>query len=218
MTMHLERDLEKLRKSLLLLSSHVEEAISNVLQYMDKQEAATASRIRELEDQINEMEVDIEGECLKILALHQPVAVDLRFLIVVLKVNNDLERMGDQAVNIVDRIGDTKDFADLRAQLTFPKMNEAVRHMVRSSLNSLVQQDADLARDVVAQDDTVDDLHAENYRILRSYSHEHPEAIDGALAFATISSNLERIADLCTNIGEEVIFMMEGEVIRHQGP
>ncbi len=215
MTMHLERDLEKLRKSLLLLSSHVEEAIGNTLHYMDEQEEATKKRIRELEDQINEMEVDIEGECLKILALHQPVAVDLRFLIVALKVNNDLERMGDQAVNIVNRIADTEPFSELRSNLNFPVMNELVRKMVRTSLNALVQQDVALAREVVEQDDEVDDLHAKNYEILRSFTHDHADAIDGALAFATISSNLERIADLCTNIGEEVIFMMEGEVVRH---
>jgi phosphate transport system protein len=214
--MHLERDLEKLRKNLLLLSSHVEEAIGNTLQYMDKQEEPTGQRIKELEAKINEMEVDIEGECLKILALHQPVAVDLRFLIVALKVNNDLERMGDQAINILNRIGETAEFSELRAKLNFSAMNDVVRQMVRASLDALVQQDVELARKVVDQDDDVDDLHAENFKVLRSFTHDHPDAIDGALSFATISSNLERIADLCTNIGEEVIFMMEGEVVRHQ--
>jgi phosphate transport system protein len=125
--------------------------------------------------------------------------------------------MGDQAVNIANRMSDTKDFAELRAQLNFTNMNEGVRRMVRSSLDALVQQDVELARKVVSMDDEVDAFHAENFQTLRSYSHDHPDSIDGALAFATISSNLERIADLCTNIGEEVIFMIEGEVVRHQG-
>lgn len=216
MTMHLQRDLDKLRKSILTLSGLVEESTRKSIDFLRNHDDSLANEIERLEVRINDMEVDIEEDSLKILALHQPVAADLRFIIVVLKVNNDLERMGDQAVNIVNRVNTLSDNKELKNLLKLEMMSEKVLAMVRGSLDALVEADTTLAEDVVAMDDVVDDLHAENYEILRDYASTHPDSISEAMSIATISSNLERIGDLSTNIAEEVLFMIDGEVVRHQ--
>lgn len=216
MTMHLQRDIDKLRKSILMLSALVEESTRKSIDYLRNHDDTLANDIQRLEVRINDMEVDIEEDSLKILALHQPVAADLRFIIVVLKVNNDLERMGDQAVNIVHRVNTLSDNEELKGLLKLEKMSEKVLEMVRGSLDALVNADTALANKVVDMDEAVDDLHAENYEVLRVFARTHPESVAEVMSIATISSNLERIGDLSTNIAEEVLFMIDGEVVRHQ--
>jgi len=214
--MHLQRDLEKVRKLLLQLGGLVKEITGKSISFVDTRADRLVSEVLSLEDTINALEVDIDEECLKILALHQPVATDLRFVVVVMKVTNDLERMGDQAVNITNRVKAIVGQPEMPVDLPMRQMCRAVDDMVSQSLTALVDQDVERARRVVEMDEAVDALHARNYELIRGAIAQSPECAGAALSFATISSNLERMGDLCTNIAEEVIFMMEGDIVRHQ--
>jgi len=216
MTRHLQRDLESLRKDVLHLGSLVQGSTKASIDFLNSKKTQQLDEVAQLERRINELEVDIEEHCLKILALHQPVAIDLRFIVVVMKVNNDLERMGDQAVNIAHRVQALIGEPDLGLELPLNQMTDTIQQMVTLSLEALVNQDATIARRVVEMDDEVDDLHSENYAALRRLVENNPQRVGSAMSMATVSSNLERIGDLCTNIAEEVIFMVEGKVIRHQ--
>ena len=216
MTVHLQRDLDSLKKDIVHLGSLVQNSTQSVVEFLGTKSEQQLQEVLEYEDRINELEVDIEEHCLKVLALHQPVAIDLRFIIVIMKVNNDLERMGDQAVNISHRVKSLIDGPELPISLPIDEMTNAVQEMVSLSLDALVGQDPTIARKVVEMDDIVDDLNAKTYDIVRETIEANPSLVNSAMSMATISSNLERIGDLCTNIAEEVIFMVEGQVIRHQ--
>ena len=215
MSIHLQRDLDNLRKDILRLGSLVRESTLKSIELFNTQALSLAEEVNTLELHINELEVEIEENCLKILALHQPVAIDLRFIVVVMKVNNDLERMGDQAVNIAKRVTSLMKEESHTFELPLGAMTDTVQDMVALSLEALVNQDPDLARRVVQIDDLLDDLNARNYQALRAGVEKTPALFSQAMSLATVSSNLERIGDLCTNIAEEVIFMVEGKVIRH---
>lgn len=215
MSKHLQRDLERLRKNILMLGTLVEEATDKSIKAISRSDQKILDELFKGEERINQMEVDIEEECLKLLALHQPVATDLRFIVAVLKVNNDLERMGDQAINIADRVRHLMDKPPLSAPVDFAAMGEVARRMVHLSLEALVEQDVDLARQVGEMDDELDDMHAQTYQIVQDAMAKDPEIISTAVSYITISSNLERIGDLSTNIAEETVFMEEGEVVRH---
>ena len=216
MTVHLQRDLDNLKKDIVHLGSLVQNSTQSVVEFLGTKSEQQLQDVLEYEDRINELEVDIEEHCLKVLALHQPVAIDLRFIIVIMKVNNDLERMGDQAVNISHRVKSLMDDPELPVSLPIGEMTNAVQKMVSLSLEALVSQDPAIAREVVDMDDIVDDLNAQTYDLIRETIQADPSLVTSAMSMATISSNLERIGDLCTNIAEEVIFMVEGQVIRHQ--
>ena len=216
MTVHLQRDLDSLKKDIVHLGSLVQNSTQSVVEFLGTKSEQQLQDVLEYEDRINELEVDIEEHCLKVLALHQPVAIDLRFIIVIMKVNNDLERMGDQAVNISQRVKSLMDGPKLPISLPIDEMTNAVQKMVSLSLEALVSQDPAIARKVVDMDDIVDDLNAQTYDLIRETIQANPSLVNSAMSMATISSNLERIGDLCTNIAEEVIFMVEGQVIRHQ--
>jgi len=216
MTVHLQRDLDSVKKDIVHLGSLVQNSTQSVVEFLGTKSEQQLQDVLEYEDRINELEVDIEEHCLKVLALHQPVAIDLRFIIVIMKVNNDLERMGDQAVNISHRVKSLMDGPELPISLPIDEMTNAVQKMVSLSLDALVSQDPAIARKVVDMDDIVDDLNAQTYDLIRETIQANPSLVNSAMSMATISSNLERIGDLCTNIAEEVIFMVEGQVIRHQ--
>lgn len=216
MTVHLQRDLDSLKKDIVHLGSLVQNSTQSVVEFLGTKSEQQLQDVLEYEDRINELEVDIEEHCLKVLALHQPVAIDLRFIIVIMKVNNDLERMGDQAVNISHRVKSLMDGPELPISLPIDEMTNAVQKMVSLSLEALISQDPAIARKVVDMDDIVDDLNAQTYDLIRETIQANPSLVNSAMSMATISSNLERIGDLCTNIAEEVIFMVEGQVIRHQ--
>lgn len=216
MSMHLARDLEALRKKLSVLGALVEESTAKAIEFITQPEHSLATEIASIEERVNEVEVEIEEDCLKVLALHQPVAADLRFVIAVLKVNNDLERMGDQSQNIVSRVRSLQSEATMNEVPDFAGMSRRVLDMVRIALDALIQQDVSLARQVVTLDDEVDEIHAANYQFLRQKAAISPETVGAAMSYGTISSNLERIGDLSTNIAEDVIFMIEGHVVRHQ--
>lgn len=216
MSLHLHRDLDKLKKEVLRLGNMVELAINNAFLALNNRDSSYVEEVLTNEEQINEMEVQIEEECLKILALHQPVAVDLRFLVVVLKVNNDLERMGDIAKNIAERAKDLME-SDVIPDLGQPMQGlpDLVRTMVTSSLDSLVKLDDQLARKIIEMDDEVDQINRDMYVAVKSLVAEQPSIADSAINLLSCSRNMERIGDLATNIAEDVIFVVEGKVVRH---
>ena len=216
MSLHLHRDLDKLKKEVLRLGNMVELAIDNAFLALNNRNSSYVEEVLTNEEQINEMEVQIEEECLKILALHQPVAVDLRFLVVVLKVNNDLERMGDIAKNIAERAKDLME-SDVIPDLGQPMQGlpDLVRTMVTSSLDSLVKLDDQLARKIIEMDDEVDQINRDMYVAVKSLVAEQPSIADSAINLLSCSRNMERIGDLATNIAEDVIFVVEGKVVRH---
>ena len=216
MSLHLHRDLDKLKKEVLRLGNLVELAINNAFLALNNRDSSIVEEVLTNEEQINEMEVQIEEECLKILALHQPVAVDLRFLVVTLKVNNVLERMGDIAKNIAERAKDLME-SDVIPDLGQPMQGlpDLVRTMVRSSLDSLVKLDDQLARKIIEMDDEVDQINRDMYAAVKSLVAEQPSVADSAINLLSCSRNMERIGDLATNIAEDVIFVVEGKVVRH---
>jgi len=216
MSLHLQRDLDKLKKEMLKLGNMVEKSINSAILALNNREIAYVDEVFENEELINEMEVKVEEDCLKILALHQPVAVDLRFIVVVLKVNNDLERMGDIAKNIAKRARDLME-VDPIPELTsvIQELPDLIRTMVRNSLDSLVKLDDQLAREVIDMDDTVDQINREMYGAIKKIVQENSDISDAAINLLSTSRYMERIGDLSTNIAEDVIFMVEGKVIRH---
>jgi phosphate transport system protein len=218
MSLHLQRDLEALKKELLQLGNLVESAINFAIQSLLNRETSAAERVLQIEIEINEKEVLIEEECLKLLALHQPVAVDLRFIVAVLKVDNDLERMGDFAKNIAKR---ALDLVHLPPVPIFPEfvneLPDLVRTMVRKSLDSLVALDVDMARNVIRMDKRVDEINAMTYKEVQRIIFEDVKRTEAALNLLSCSRHMERIADLSTNIAEDVLFMVEGKVMRHKG-
>ena len=212
---HLSRDMDKIKRRLLSMGALVETATDRAISALLNRDAVLAAEVIQGDKRIDADEVELEEDCLKVLALHQPFAEDLRFIVTVMKVNNDLERMGDLAVNIAERAQFLAAVPELNVPLPVPEIAEKVRHMVRSALDSLVESDVELAQKVIESDDEVDDLHREMYGTLVDIMKADPERIERASSFISSSRNLERIADLATNIAEDVVFLVKGEVIRH---
>ena len=212
---HFSRELEKIKKLILSLGAKVEEQVRMATQAVETHDAELAQQIIKSDYDVDEMEVEIEEECLKILALHQPVAVDLRFLIAVIKINNDLERIGDQAVNIAERVDviAKRDLSDLFFDYT--SMGEKVQEMLKMSLDALVSMDYDLAYSVVMRDDEGDQIKSDAYDRIKQAMSNHPDKIGYLINLLLSSRHLERLADHTTNIAEEVIYLIEGEIIRH---
>ncbi len=215
MSIHLQKDLEHLDKELLILSSMVEDATNKAILALVDRRLDLARQVMREDDRINTREVLIEEECLKMLALHQPVAADLRFIVAVLKVNNDLERMGDLAVNIAERAAYLATREPLQVSLDFPKMAEGVREMVRESLDALTNMNPRLARHVLTMDDEIDEANRGMFDILQDLMHRDPSTIERAVHLLSASRHLERIADLATNIAQDVVYIAEGRMIRH---
>lgn len=213
---HLQRDLDRLKKEILGEGAMVERAINDAIRSLLERDQALARQVMEGDAEMDEREVGVEEDCLKILALHQPVAHDLRFIIAVLKVNNDLERMGDFAVNIAERAMFLAGQDPIPRPLNFPEMTEKVRAMVRGSLDALITNDPVLARKICADDDEVDAMHREMYYVTQDVMRTDPEFVERAVHTLSVSRHLERIADLATNIAEDVVFMVDGEIIRHR--
>jgi phosphate transport system protein len=174
-----------------------------------------AKKIVAGDTRIDDMEVELEEECLKILALHQPVAADLRFIVSVLKINNDLERMADLAANIAERAKDLSGPLKVEMPYDVEEMAREAERMLEISLEALVSQDRELAVKAIALDDVVDRLHADNFTQVKKSIRDNPEQMDGYIIYLSVSRYLERIADLATNIAEDVIYMIDGEIVRH---
>ena len=215
MTRHLQKELDRLKKRILALGAMVEERVRMARNSIETRDGQLAQKIIELDHEIDESEIEIEEECLKILALHQPVAVDLRFLSAVIKINNDLERIGDEAVNIAQRVLIISKREKLEIPFDYSLMAEKAEYMLKESLDSVVNMDLDIAVNVCASDDEVDDLQNEAYDIIKQAIKNNPERVGYLINLLLISRHLERIADHATNIAEEVVYMIEGEIVRH---
>jgi len=215
MTKHFQRELDKIKKHVLSLGTLVEERVRMASRAIEERDAALAEKIIKSDYEIDEMEVVVEEECLKVLALHQPVAVDLRFLVAVIKINNDLERIGDQAVNIAERVKTMAAKAPFKFVFDYSTMAQRAEEMLKMSLDALVNFDIDTALAVLAMDDEVDAIKNEAYDRIKATMQENPDRIGYLINLLLISRHLERLADHATNIAEEVIYMIEGEIVRH---
>jgi phosphate transport system protein len=214
---HLEKEIEKLKRNTLGLSALVEESVHKAIASIETADLRLAEHVIESDTRIDEMEVDVEEECLKILALHQPVAIDLRFIVGVLKLNNDLERIADLAVNIAEQARPLVAAGARGLPANIREMARAVESMLGGSLDALVNLDTKAAWAVCAADDAVDNLHRDTYATIKSEIQKDPTRTDVLIHHLSVSRYLERIADHATNIAEDVIYLVEGAIVRHGG-
>ena len=212
---HFQKELESLKENLLKMAAIVEEALRNSVQSLVKRDSDLARKTFEFEDRINRMENAIDEMCLKLLALRQPMAADLRFITSAMKITTDLERMGDQAVNIAERVLSLNEEPQLKPYIDIPHMTEIVQSMVKDVLDAFVNRDSKLARSVCAKDDVVDGLNDRVVRELLTFMISDPKTITRAVHLMIVARCLERIADHATNIAEDVIFMVDALVIKH---
>ncbi len=215
MSMHLIREMESLKRMILSLSAIVEENVQKAVSSIENRDAALAEEVRETDIQIDQLEIEVEEECLKALALHQPVAVDLRFIVAVLKINNDLERVGDLAVNIAERAISLCSLPETPVTLNFGEICRKTLEMLRISLDALMNMDVQRAQEVLTLDDQVDALDQEIHARVLDAIRENPKWVDTLITYRAASRHLERIADYTTNIAEDVIYMIEGWIVRH---
>ncbi len=218
MTRHLQTELKNIKKRILSLGALVEENLRMAVNSIERKNTRMAEGAVNADHRINEMEVEVEEECLKIIALHQPVAVDLRFLAAVIKINNDLERIGDEAVNIAERVISLASGPFVAVDIEYVTMAEKTQTMLKSSLDAFVNLDVDLAYKVILKDDEVDSLNRHIIDKVIGAAEKRPELVGSLISYVSIARYLERVADHATNIAEEVIYMIEGEIPRHRYP
>jgi phosphate transport system protein len=212
---HFETDLQALKNRLLNMGAMVEERVHAAIQALMERNLEAAEAIAKSDEEVNALQIEIDDRCLKLLALQQPMASDLRLITSAMKINADLERIGDQAVNIAENAMKMLSAPPLKPIIDLPRMAEMAERMTRDSLDSFVRRDPALAREVLGQDDEVDRLKDTIFRVLLTYMMADPGTIERALALILISRNLERIADHATNIAEDVIFLVEARDVRH---
>jgi phosphate transport system protein len=213
---HLQREVELLKKMVLSLGAKVEERVREATIAIDERDARLAKKVVDTDPEIDSMEVDIEEECLKILALHQPVAIDLRFIVAVLKINNDLERIADLAVNIAERAAFLATQPKLDISFRFRPMAQSVKEMLRKSLDALVNLSEESAIQVIEADNEVDRMNSDMYMLVQEGIRKNPGEMESLIHMLSASRHLERIGDHATNIAEDVIYMISGEVVRHK--
>jgi phosphate transport system protein len=218
MSLHLQRQLSKLKEHILALGALVEEAVVDAIRAVETRDDKLAAQVIERDTEIDIMEVDIEEECLHTLALHQPVAFDLRYVVAVLKINNDLERIADLAVNIAEKVELlNKNRAPVTPSgLDLAAMALKVRTMVKQSLDAMVDINPDLAEIVIQSDDEVDAIHKRMYLAVKENIRQHPEGVELYINLLSVSRNLERIADHAVNVSDDVIYMAKGDILRHR--
>lgn len=215
MSVHLQREIERLKKNLLGLCALVEEQVQMAVRALLERDVELARRVERRDLEIDHREVEVEEECLKALALHQPVASDLRFIVSAMKMNSDLERIGDLAVNIAHKALCVAAQAPVEIPFDLAGMWQKTQRMLRDSLDALVNLDARLAHDVCARDNEVDQWKHDIRRTAERLMEQNPSQIPVLLNLLAVSRNLERVADHATNIAEDVIYMVEGRIIRH---
>lgn len=216
MPVHLQREIAKLKKDILTIGAMAELSVREATLAIEKRDETLARNVIEKDTEIDQMEVEIEENCLKILALHQPVAIDLRFIIAVLKINNDLERVGDLAVNIAERAAFLAMQPRIEVSFDLVGMAQKAQLMLKKSLDALVNHDVRCANNVLAMDDEIDAMNRQMYLIVQQAIHAQPEQTESLIHLLSASRHLERIADHATNIAEDVIYMIEGEIVRHK--
>ncbi len=217
MSGHVQRGIENLKRKVLSEGARIEDTIAQAVSALQRRDGALARQIIDADTQIDRMEIEVEEECLKILALYQPVAADLRFVVAVLKMNNDLERMGDLACNIAKRAEFLSRHADVDLPFDFSQMAAQAQSMVKRSLDALVNGDAQLARKVCAEDDILDEMRSRHQERILEQTRRDPEHAELLGSLSAVNRHIERIGDMATNVCEDVIYMIEGEIVRHGG-
>jgi phosphate transport system protein len=215
MSVHLQREIERVKKSILALSAIVEDQVQMAVRALLERDTALARNVEQRDNDIDHREVEVEEECLKILALHQPVAIDLRFIVAAMKINSDLERIGDLAVNIARKAASFAEETQMPMPFDIAGMWDKSQSMLRDSIDALVKLDGALAADVCRRDDEVDRIKYEIRVAVEDQIRREPENVRPLMRLLAVSRNLERIADCATNIAEDVIYMSEGRIIRH---
>ncbi len=216
MTDRLHKEIESLKKNIMTLVTEVEENVRMSVKSLKDFNTKLAKKVIREDHHVNQREVQLEEECLKILALYQPVANDLRFIIAVMKINNELERINDLAVNIAERAEFLATRKPVNISFDFMLMSNKVQKMLRNSINALVKLDIKLAYSVCAADDEVDTLNREMFHIVEDSVQKNPKNAKEMLHYLSISRHLERIADSATNISEDIIYMIDGKIVRHK--
>ncbi len=212
---HFIEELEQLKTKLLEMSALVESSIQRSISAVTQKDRTAAEEVFRTEARINAIEIEIDEFAINLLALQQPMAADLRLIVAALKINTDLERMGDLAVSIAERALSLIDGPVIKPMIDIPHISGLVQSMVRKALDAFVMRDPDLARSVLASDDAVDSLRTACYHELVSFMESDPEHIQQALHLLVVTRNLERIADHSTNIAEDVLFLVKGVDVRH---
>jgi phosphate transport system protein len=215
MSVHLQREIERLKKQLLSVSALVEEQVQLAVRALVNRDSELARQIERRDAEIDQREVEVEEECLKMLALYQPVAIDLRLIVSALKINNDLEGIGDMAVNIARKGIALAALPPAEIPFDFDRMGEKVQSMLRDCIAALVNMDMSLAREVCRRDDEVDGMKREARTLAQQLVKRDPARVEFYFNLTAAARNLERIADLATNIAEDVIYMIEGRIVRH---
>jgi phosphate transport system protein len=210
-----QQSLDELKERLLVMAGMVEQAIQRATEAYSSRDEALCELVLLSEPAINRMEREIDGLALDLLAMEQPMAVDLRFILSVIRINADLERVGDQAVNIAGRVQDLGTQANVDLPVDIPRLAQLAGAMVRKALQAFIEGDAVMAESVLLLDDQVDDMNRDAFRSLGSLIKEKPELAPQALNALIISRNLERVGDHATNIAEDVIFWVRGADVRH---
>ncbi len=216
MAEHLHRQLQSLKHDIVYVGSLVEEAVAKAISALAQRDERIAYEVIEADAAIDRMEVSVEEDCLNILALYQPVAHDLRFVVAVLKINNDLERIGDLAKNIAKRVLSLARAREIDIPREFAEMSTLAQLMVKHSLDALVTSNAQLARQVLADDDRVDDIRDAIEAKVHEQIAENPMQTHNLLKVSSVARHLERLADMATHIAEEVIYMVDGNIVRHR--
>jgi len=212
---HFDAELQALRNQLLRMGGLVEERVHRAVQSLVERREEEARRVIATDGDVNDLQIDVDDRCLRLLATQTPLAGDLRLITSAMKINADLERIGDQAVNIAENALTLIPVPPLKPLIDIPRMAQVAEKMIRDALDAFVKKDAALARDVLGRDDEVDDLKDQVFRELLTYMMADPGTIQRALALILVSRNLERIADHATNIAEDVIFIAEAKDVRH---
>jgi len=210
-----DEDLKILKEKLLEMASLAEESIAMAVRCLKERRGELASDVLKGEEKINHLEIEIDELCMRLLALRQPMATDLRFITSAMKITSDLERIGDQSVNIIERTVDLLKVPQLKPLIDIPRMADLAQNMVRDSISAFINRDDCLARDVCERDDQVDQLNHQIFRELLTYMMQDATTITRAVDLILVGRHLERIADHATNIGEDVIYMVRGKTIKH---
>ncbi len=215
MSKHLEVEMNNLKKKLSTMTSILEDMVKKSVRSVENEDKVLAKEVIRMDEIIDQKEVEIEEDCLKILALYQPVAIDLRMIIGIMKMNNDLERIGDLAVNIAERAYGLCQMPSIDKPFCFQSMEKKTYSMFIRAIDSLINMDKKLAKQVCVDDQEVDDINKDMYKLFFERAKKNPENIEPLIQYLSISRHLERIADYSTNIAEDVIYMIEGTIVRH---
>ena len=215
---HFDQELDDLKQKLLRMGAAVENQIQTALRALVERDTELAQQVIENDLRINTLDVQVDEDSIRLLALHQPTAKDLRFITTAMKISTELERMSDLAENIAERALELNEEPQLKPYIDIPRMGSWTLRMVKESLDAFVNRDAALARKVCADDDFVDDLTQQLFRELLSFMLENPKTITRAIRLTFIGKYIERIADHATNVAELVVYLVEGKIIRHTAP